>query len=172
MDIHLKSAVFSDCGKYRYWLRRRLDEFSPCRPLIGILLNPSRAGHDTNDTTTNLMCGMARRWSYTDWIAVNLFGLVDTYPAGLLKVDDPVGPENDTFIIRAVRFAAEHGGTVLTAWGNHGGLLDRSTHVRAMLAREGVAAMTFGPTKSGEPKFPRAIRKDSTLVPLLEQSAK
>jgi hypothetical protein len=33
----------------------------------------------------------------------NLFGLVSTGPAGVYAVEDPIGPENDRYILRAVQ---------------------------------------------------------------------
>ena len=128
------------------------------------MLNPSKAGHNRNDATTTLTVRFGRIFRTTDHIAVNLFALIDTYPDGLTKVDDPIGPNNDDWIKMAIDFATTHGGLIVVAWGNHGKLLDRSSDVRKML--DGYPNIyCFGLTKQGEPRFPRAISYDQPLVP-------
>lgn len=43
-------AVFSQCGKYRYLLKREWDASLP--KVLYIMLNPSTASHETEDQTS------------------------------------------------------------------------------------------------------------------------
>jgi len=154
-----RAAVFSPDGIYRYWLRRRLLTLFcfDCRPCVWIMLNPSRATADQNDATTRICMNYAHRWGFSDYVAVNLFALVDTYPSGLIKAADPIGPDNDEAIRRAVDFARRHDGIVIAAWGSHGDLFDRAAAGLRMLAETPV--YTLGLTRGGQPRFPRALSK-------------
>ena len=85
----------------------------------------------------------------------NLFGLVSTDPAQLYRVEDPVGPENDRYILQA----AQETGKIVAAWGLHGGHQKRCHAVSEMLA--GFVLMCLKETKEGYPTHPLYVAGDT-----------
>lgn len=151
----LRDALFSPCRTYRYSLTRKW--------LIGdgkqvmVMLNPSSADERFDDATTTLMLRRAQRDGFRCYEAVNLFALIDTNPRALLHHVDPIGPENDAAIVEAISDADR----IICAWGNHGRLHNRAEAVMKLL--DGRELYCFGQTKSGAPRFPRALRSDAAL---------
>lgn len=155
-------AKFSDCRRYRYWLRRVVDEHRPGhRPCIWIMLNPSTANETTNDPTTRRCIEFARRWGYTDHIAVNLFALRSSNPADLWAdgIKDPVGPDNDDYIDLACETANDASGIIVCAWGNHGRYMDRANEVLGRIDHHPLHAV--GMNLTGEPRFPLYLPSDT-----------
>jgi hypothetical protein len=115
------------------------------------MLNPSTADADIDDSTIRKCCGFARRWSCGGIIVVNLFALRSTDPRGLRQAADPVGPENDQFLLDAARAAV----LTVAAWGNHGTYLGRDRRVVDMFHGAGVELHRLGDlTGPGHPRHP------------------
>ncbi len=152
----VSSAWFSPCRTWRYELLRRWGG-GPTLNVIG--LNPSTADETRNDPTVSRCIGYARRWGFGALVVTNIFALWSTDPAGLRRVPDPVGPDNDL----ALRRVATHSDAVLVAWGAGGALGGRAADVRDLLS--GVDVRCLGTTKAGEPKHPLYLRKDALVVP-------
>ena len=91
-----KSAILSDCGAYRYELRRTWDDRLPV--LLWIGLNPSTADHIQDDPTNRRIAGFSRRWGYGGYVLANLFAYRSPDPKALKQARDPIGPENDTLL--------------------------------------------------------------------------
>src|SRR5512135_920486 len=162
MALRETGARFSIDRRYGYVLWRVWDRSrSICNFL---LLNPSIADEVTNDPTSVRCERRARRWGFGGLIVTNLFALCATDPAGLRRVADPIGPENDAAILEAARGA----GLVLCAWGNYGAYLDRAAAVRALLAGLGVTAYGLILTKRGEPAHPLYLGYDRPPVPIVD----
>jgi hypothetical protein len=90
---------------------------------------------------------------------VNLFAYRATDNRELIKMSDPVGEENNRFLVQAV----ERSSTVVVGWGVRGMLLGREREVMRLLAgREGVFCL--GLTKDGLPRHPLYVRGDAKLV--------
>jgi hypothetical protein len=151
-------TVFDVSGSYRYSLWRA---WSASNPRIAfILLNPSTADEERNDPTIRRCIGFARAWKFGSVEVVNLFAHRATDARELLKVDDPVGDENDLFLIQAV----ERCSTVVVGWGIRGTLLGRDSQVLSLLAgRKDVFCL--GITKDGQPRHPLYVKGDTILVP-------
>jgi len=147
-------AVFSQCGRYRYFLRRDLDMLNP-KPLLGILLNPSKANAHDNDPTTTVNCRFALSWGFGTWAAVNLFAWIDKDPRELPDPKEAVGPDNDMAIKLALEWVDREGGRVFTAWGTGGAHGNRASEVEKLLA--GRSLLRLGANADGSPRFPRAI---------------
>ena len=94
-------ARFSVDRRYRYALRRVWDRSRGVCNFL--LLNPSIADEVTNDPTSVRCERRARRWGFGGLIVTNLFALCATDPAGLRRVADPTGPENDAAILETGR---------------------------------------------------------------------
>jgi hypothetical protein len=146
-------------GPYRYRLWRTWDPSGPC--LLWILLNPSLADAQTDDPTLRRCRAFSRAWGYGGLEIVNLFAYRTPYPDVLRQVADPVGPENDDYIVTAAQRAA---GIVL-AWGCHGRSRNRDSAVLALLARQYVPPLRcLGLTRAGCPRHPLYIRTDVNLM--------
>lgn len=92
------TAYFSKCGKYRYELAEIWDQNKPL--VLWILMNPSVACEDYSDPTLRKTGKFSRTWGYGGQLIGNLYAYRATDKNRLLQVDDPVGPDNDTSILR------------------------------------------------------------------------
>jgi len=151
----LRSAIFSPCRRYRYFLSRVWNPKLPS--VMFVALNPSTADEREDDPTVRRCIGFARKWSFGGLILVNLFAYRSTDPAGLLEADDPVGPGNDKHILESARTA----GRVVLAWGTKGSWLGRDQHVHALLP----GARCLGITKEGHPKHPLYLAGNTRVRP-------
>lgn len=145
------SAVISVCGKYRYWLERKLanPNKSVC---VFIMLNPSTADAELDDPTIRRCKGFAERFECGKLVVVNLFAFRATKPADLYKVkmlNDMVGPENDAYIRKALNLP----GITLCGWGSNNAL-GRDVAIKRMASNMNVNLCCLGKTKNDSPKHP------------------
>ena len=140
-------ARFSKDKTYRYLLGRRIGASQ--RRLLFIMLNPATADETRNDPTIRRCIGFAKRWNFGLLEVANLFAFRTPYVAELRRADDPVGPDNDDWICRALNTADK----VILAWGNHGAYRNRSQQVKRM-AIDAALPYHLGLNKTGEPKHP------------------
>ncbi|HEE9835113.1 TPA: DUF1643 domain-containing protein, partial [Citrobacter freundii] len=110
----LKSAVFSDCKQYRYSITRTWDETKPYVVFIG--LNPSYADAEKDDRTMGRCISFAKSWGWGGVRIVNLFAYVHTNRFEMMRMANPVGSDNDRYIVETVANA----GLVVAAWGDDG----------------------------------------------------
>lgn len=75
------TALFSECGRYRYWLTRTWNDKLPCCAFIG--LNPSTADAEKDDPTIHKCIEYARSWEFGSLLMLNLFGFRAIKPAYL-----------------------------------------------------------------------------------------
>lgn len=150
-EIVYSSATFSPCRKYRYALVRVWNESLPHATFIG--LNPSTADEQADDPTVRRCIGFARAWGFGSVALGNLFALRATDPKYLLRVSDPVGPENDAWILRL----QQESDFVVAAWGCHGRIRDRGNQVAKTL----IQPYCLGLTRSGAPRHPLYLRGDT-----------
>lgn len=150
-------AVFSPCKLYRYRLWRTWDASRP--PLNFLMLNPSTADELANDPTVERCERRAQEYGFGGLVVTNLFAWRSTDRAVLRRVPEPVGEQNDAYILGC----AQEAGTVICAWGNDGGWKGRSRAVLAMLcAANGIAAKLHALriTGAGEPEHPLYVGYD------------
>lgn len=160
-------AWFSRCGHYRYDLRWRAqaDGDFDAHECIFLMLNPSTADAFKLDPTNRRCFEFTRRERAKDMYVLNIFAYRATDPKDMKAQADPVGPENDRYIQRVLQRAQTNETKLICAWGNHGAHIGRSDAIREMIGAAGTRAYCFGYTKTGEPKHPLYLRKDSALVP-------
>lgn len=89
---------------------------------------------------------------------VNLFAFRATIPADMMSAQDPVGPDNDKWLVEIAKTA----GAVVAAWGNDGSYLGRSKVVKGMIPN--LCALKIN--KSGEPAHPLYLKGSLVPVPL------
>lgn len=148
------TATFDETGAYRYRLRRA---WSSGPRAVFVMLNPNAADATVDDPTIRRCVGFARRWGYGAVDVVNLFAYRCVDPRELARVADPVGPENDRHIARAVRGAD----LVVCAWGATAVARRRAPGVAALLAGRPVRCL--GRTAAGAPRHPLYLRGDTAL---------
>lgn len=151
-------AEFSECGRYRYLLQRQWGDEAIC---LFVGLNPSTATADSDDATIRKCVALARTWGFSGMTMANLFAVRCRYPQVLSTHRDPVGPENDRFLLPAI----EQAHTAVAMWGNHGlksyGLTARRDQNILALRDDW---QCVGITKRGAPRHPLYIASTSTLM--------
>lgn len=150
-------AVISDCGKYRYLLRRTWD-FKKPRALL-VMLNPSTADAHTDDATIRSCVRLLSGIGYGSMEVVNVFAFRATDPAELEKVEDPIGPQNADIMDNAIRRCD----VVVFAWGAHEMAKERGRLIRSTVKASKPAVYCFGKTKQGDPRHPLYIKSGTTL---------
>ena len=145
------TALLSDCGTYRYWLKRVWDDARPL--LVVCMLNPSTADASMNDPTILTLIHFARLWGAGGLYVVNEYAFRSPHPSVMAKAADPTGPGNSAAIEQAVHYARSTTCWALAAWGN-GGRNDGLFSLWAAMSN--VQLMALGTTKDGSPKHPLA----------------
>lgn len=155
------SAIISECGRFRYVLRRVWDRTKPI--LVVCMLNPSTADANKNDPTILQLIWFAKNWGYGGIHIVNLFALRTSKPQELLAHKDRQGPQNAEYLHAAmliVKMAAQTPPAMLVAWGNGGDLDQRHewfTHEATQVY--GLTLICLGETQNCSPKHPMARGK-------------
>ncbi len=150
-------ALFDQSGRYRYLLWRAWDDGA--RRAAFIMLNPSTAGAAIDDPTIRRCIAYARAWGYGVLYVGNLFAYRATDPRALYGANDPIGPENDAYLVAIARRCD----LIVCAWGVHGALGDRGAAVLALLGAI-APVYCFGCTKDGHPRHPLYLRRDAPLT--------
>ena len=151
-----RDAVISDCGKYRYLLRRVWDH--RCLRGLFVMLNPSTADAKIDDATIRSCTRLSRGLGYGSFEVVNLFAWRATNPAELASSSDPIGTLNDSVIESAVSRCD----VVICAWGAHD-TRGRDRRVWEIVRSSRPAAFCLGTTKNGSPKHPLYIKSGTPL---------
>lgn len=154
-------AVFSDCGCYRYWLRRNLTGQRD-RYVLWIMMNPSRANAEVNDPTTAMTTGISARHGYDVHGAVNLSALIEPDSASLTAQAGVSDPVNRQAIERALGWIARHRGDIVVAWGASRHLKLREAEMLIRLKRRSL--LCLGRNTDGSPRFPKYIPATSRLI--------
>lgn len=153
----VREAVISDCGNYRYLLRRAWDITK--RGCLFVMLNPSTADAEVDDATIRSCIRLAKSWGYGHFEVVNLFGFRSTDPEGMGEAVDPTGPNND----RIAREAIGRCDVAICAWGAHWMAKARATPMVNLIREQRPTAYCVGTTKSGAPKHPLYIKSGTAL---------
>jgi len=146
-------AVLSLCGRYRYGLWRRWR--SGRGELLVVGLNPSRADARIDDPTLRRCIGFAQRWGFAGLRLANLFAWRSRDPAQLKRVVDPIGPENDRWLLSLAAGAD----LIVAAWGNTGQEFARADQVRRQLS----PWYCLGLSRQGAPLHPLYLPRDRQL---------
>jgi hypothetical protein len=150
-------AVISDCGQYRYLLRRVWDHVKP-RALF-VMLNPSTADAKVDDPTIRSCVRLARGLGYGSIEVVNVFGWRATNPDELPKQADPMGPMNERIVAAAVARCD----VVICAWGANAMAAGKTQYLCDRILSYRPAAYCLGKTKSGAPRHPLYVKSGTAL---------
>lgn len=165
VEIVDSGATFDSSQKYRYNLWRTWNE---CRKRAAfVMLNPSRADVTYNDQTIRSCISFANLLGYGSLEVVNLFAYRTPDPLELRAVKNPVGKQNDEYIMEV----CERADVIILGWGNHGSLLGRSEKVLTMLnSNEHYKIRCLGETKLGHPRHPLYLKHTMSLQPFVKSS--
>jgi hypothetical protein len=156
-----KTAVISDCKKYRYLLRRSWDHIKP-RFLI-VMLNPSTADDEKDDATIRSCTRLCSALGAGSYEVVNLFAFRATNPKELymeyVEDLDIIGPKNDISIEAALMRCD----LPLIGWGAHALAEERGKTVTSMIRHYRPAVFCLGANKDKSPKHPLYIKSDVSL---------
>lgn len=160
-----RSAEISECGRYRWWLRRswpNVDEHGQHTPGRGaccfVMLNPSTADGVQDDPTIRRCVGFAKRWGFSALSVRNLFPWRATDPSELFHADSVTGGHRGDQELLAACTAD----MVVLAWGakvpfkrDHEALRLFAQHFPA------VPLYCLERTKAGSPRHPLYVRSDA-----------
>lgn len=168
-------CAFSQSRQYRYSLIHRLEDETPLLPgdvlsqtkgpriVAWIGLNPSTADENKLDPTLRRVKSFSQAWGYDGFVMLNLFAWRDKNPKEMMKVRDPVGPENDAQIVRHLNELNID--RVVVGWGTFGGYLSRVEKVMKLLQTTKAEIVCLGINGNGSPKHPLYIRGDVSVQP-------
>lgn len=148
----MRDAWLSDNELYRYtldrvWFRR---EFSEEKIIGWVMLNPSKADANVDDSTIKRCIAYSQNWGYDGMRVVNLFALRATDPKDMRAVADHVGPDND----KAIAMLAQLAEKIVVAWGEPKWVFvrERVEKVCEILVRRNLYCLET--TKKGQPRHP------------------
>lgn len=170
-----KGAIFSECGNFRYVLWRIWKDGAQARILRFIMLNPSTADAETDDSTVRRCIGFAQRLGFDGIKIYNLFAFRATKTADLRKAGFPIGEQNDTYILSGAKNAAACNTPVVIAWGAMQfpeSVGSRTTHVIGLLARVGAPVHALHINQNGSPGHPLFLPYSCTLQEILNGKTK
>lgn len=141
----VKTAEFSEDGKYRYVLTRIWNDTRPFAMCIG--LNPSRADAEKDDTTISLLVNCLDALGFGGLKMVNVFAYITPHPKELDVVDPFVG--NEHWIVTTAYTCQ----AVIFCWGNFKQVIGFDE----ALMEKFPDALCFGINLNGSPWHPRAM---------------
>lgn len=156
-EMH-KSAIISECGRYRYRLSR---VWGTGKALAFVMLNPSTADADNDDPTIRRCMGFAKREGAAGIIVMNVFAFRATSPKVMLAEPNAFGPNNAAHLKALCSASLEM--PIVCAWGTHGGAVASSLAV--MMRDQGARLACLGKTKDGHPRHPLYVKGDQPMVP-------
>ena len=155
-----KSAIFSPCRKYRYTLWRHWGGMFVSGYAMFIGLNPSTADEKVDDPTIRRCIRYAKDWGYAGLCMTNLFAFRATLPEVMKAQVDPIGPDNDMYLLDMASDAE----VIIAAWGVNGYYNGRDKEVIGLIKN----LHHLGLSNNGYPRHPLYLKKD--LKPVLWQA--
>lgn len=143
MPLEMEASL-SECGQYRWWLRRTWGEGPE---VCFVMLNPSTADHRVDDPTIRRCIGFAKDWGFGRLTVRNLYCFRSPSPKVLFRAADPIGRLRADDELAAAMTADR----IVVAWGVNA-RADRVARAAEIL--HGRQVFCFGRTKAGQPRHP------------------
>lgn len=158
-----KSAFISECGAYRYWLKREWPRDGVEAGLLAfVMLNPSTADAELDDPTIRRCVSFAKREGREGVVVVNLYAGRATEPDDLFKMKDPEGPGN---LNQWMSWLRHERVTVVCAWGADSRARIQARKFKRFAAEHNIELWRLGDlTKDGSPRHPLYLRADTPLL--------
>ena len=155
------TSVFDDKENptYRYLLECTWDD--SLESVTFIMLNPSVANDEICDPTLNRCVNFSIAWGYGGIKIVNLFALISTDPQKLKLHHDPVGIENNNYILKAIKNSSQ----IILGWGEkYGSINNRDQIIKTLLVD--FAPDCIKKTKNElHPRHPLFLKGDLKPIP-------
>lgn len=159
-----KTAILSDCGKYRYRLERDVQMSGPVYAYFGV--NPSTADATVNDATVRKWIGFTKVFGGSRFIVGNVFAYRATDVKELGKLADTEAAFGDE-IGDHINQIIEDADILVPCWGNTSKvplqLRFAFDVLMDLLIDSGKPVMHFGVTNSGDPKHPLMLGYSTKL---------
>lgn len=152
-------AKFSTCRTWRYTLHRVWEPNKVSAMFVG--LNPSTADEVNDDPTVRRCIRFAKAWGYGGLVMMNAFAFRATDPRVMKAATDPVGPDNDYWLLEMAKIQMQQGAVIVVAWGNHGVYQNRHQTILILFWYAGVPLHCLGITKTGQPRHPLYVKADT-----------
>ncbi len=149
----IKDANFSDCGKYRYELKRIWDD-SLIKTIV-IMLNPSTADHEKDDPTIKKLTNIIKHSGYGGMYIYNLWPIISSDPKILKKITKESAEFGNDIWMRGLE---DSHWPIIFAWGVPGGLGNEFVHCLKS------KAFCFGKNNDGSPKHPLYLKNETKIV--------
>ena len=150
-----KKANISKDKIYRYTLSRTWDSTKPTVLFIG--LNLSIADENIDDPTITRCINFAKDWGYGTLLMANLFAFRSTYPKEIYLIDDPIGKDNDHYILECVK----QSDLIIACWGNNGTYMDREKIIKELVPN----LYCLQKNKNGTPHHSLRLSRDINPIP-------
>lgn len=150
-----KKAIISKDKIYRYKLSRTWDSTKPTILFIG--LNPSIANENVDDPTITRCINFAKDWGYGTLLMANLFAFRSTYPKNIYLIDDPIGKDNDHYLLECVT----QSDLIVACWGNNGTYMNREKVITELVPN----LYCLQKNKNGTPHHPLRLPRNIDPVP-------
>ena len=150
-----KQANISKDKIYRYTLSRTWDSTKPTVLFIG--LNPSIADENIDDPTVTRCINFAKDWGYGTLLMANLFAYRSTYPKEIYLIDDPIGKDNDYYLLECVK----QSDLIIACWGNNGTYMGREKIIKELVPN----LYCLQKNKNGTPHHPLRLPRNINPIP-------
>lgn len=161
-DLAGSGAIISDCRTWRYRLDRHVGAGDRVFAFFGV--NGSTANATDNDQTVRKWIGFSERNNVLRFIVGNAFAYRATDVKELASAADPIGPENDRYLLEIIQEAD----VLVPCWGViqkvPAQLRYRFDQLNDMLVASGKPLLCFGRTKDGDPKHPQMLGYATPLI--------
>lgn len=162
MNKEIKSAMLSDCGSYRYTLKR---SWGAGKSVCFIGINPSTADSEEDDATIRKMRGFSKKLNCESFSVVNLYAYRSTDVKNLGSNNCPLPVDHtNMYYIKDALLSSD---VIIPCWGNITkipkelrGILD---YLSVILERNNIKCWCLGKTKSGCPKHPLMLSYETEL---------
>jgi hypothetical protein len=151
-------CVFSSCRRYRYSLRRKINDASSV--CLWVMANPSIADEFRLDPTLTRCADYTERWGYGEMRVVNVRAWVETDSSKLPPDDIAIGFDNGFHIIKNA-IASQ---LIVCGWGKLGG----TAGLRALqlLRDEGFKPHALKLNQDGSPQHPLYLKSSLKPFPM------
>ena len=87
----------------------------------------------------------------------NLFAFRTTYPKEIYLTDDPIGKDNDRYLLECVK----QSDLIIACWGNNGTYMDREKIIKELVPN----LYCLQKNKNGTPHHPLRLSRDINPIP-------
>ena len=160
--LSVDSSIISDCGRYCYFLNRKVAVSGPVFAFFGVY--PSVGDAEAGDAAMRKKIGFTKRWGGSQCVVGSIFAFRTNNVSVLGKCADPFGPRNAVELDNIIQYAD----VLVPCWGTRSKLPERLrprvAWLSGLLLTSGKPVKCLGVTGSGDPCHPLMTGYDTPLV--------